>query len=92
MLSSHCSRLRVAYSLLTLLPMATMAAPPPVAQAAAFLEKVWHSSGAPGLSAAVSVQGRIVFAEGLGLADLRASSGGLARMPPAGASSITAGP
>src|SRR6476646_7395385 len=59
-----------ALSLLVLLPTAALAAPPPEAQAAAYLEQVWRSSGAPGVSAAVALHGRLVFAQGVGYADL----------------------
>jgi CubicO group peptidase (beta-lactamase class C family) len=46
------------------------ATPPPEAQAAARVDAAWRASGAPGLSAAVAVGGRIVFSTGVGLADL----------------------
>jgi serine beta-lactamase-like protein LACTB, mitochondrial len=46
------------------------AGPPPEAQAKAYLEELWRSTGAPGISVAVMAQGRLVFAEGAGFADL----------------------
>ena len=44
--------------------------PPPEARAADRLEATWRANGAPGISVAVSVKGRIVFSAGRGLADL----------------------
>lgn len=61
---------RLALFLFVLLRAAALAAPPPQAQAAALLEQVWRSSGAPGVSAAVALRGKLVFAQGLGYADL----------------------
>jgi CubicO group peptidase (beta-lactamase class C family) len=63
-------RTLAALSLLVLLRSAALAAPPPEAQAAAYLEQVWRSSGAPGVSAAVALRGKLVFAHGVGFADL----------------------
>jgi len=47
-----------------------VAAPPAVARAAARLQETWRSHGSPGISAAVSDGGRIVFSGGAGYADL----------------------
>jgi len=47
-----------------------VAAPPAVARAAARLQETWRSHGSPGISAAVSDGGRIVFSAGAGYADL----------------------
>src|SRR5262245_25268739 len=44
--------------------------PPAEARAADRLEALWRANGAPGISVAVSVKGRIVFSAGRGLADL----------------------
>ncbi len=46
------------------------AIPPPQARAADRLEATWRANGAPGISVAVAVKGRIVFSAGRGLADL----------------------
>src|SRR4030095_1365086 len=40
------------------------------AQAAVYLDEQWRSSGAPGVSLAVAYKERIVFASGVGFADL----------------------
>lgn len=42
----------------------------PGVQARAFLRELWQATGAPGISAAVAVDGRIRFSEGIGYADL----------------------
>jgi serine beta-lactamase-like protein LACTB len=69
---TSCSLARAAVSsLLLLLPLATTpAAQAPEAKAAVYLEEQWRSSGAPGVSLAVAYKGRIVFASGVGFADL----------------------
>src|SRR5947208_4891226 len=59
-------RTLAALSLFVLLRCAALAAPPPEAQATALLEQVWRSSGAPGVSAAVALRGKLVFAQGVG--------------------------
>ncbi|MGH9318037.1 MAG: serine hydrolase domain-containing protein [Thermoanaerobaculia bacterium] len=67
------SRPRLALCLLlALLPPTTVAAggPVPQAQAAAYLQQLWRSTGTPAISAAVSSKGKIVFSEGVGYADL----------------------
>jgi serine beta-lactamase-like protein LACTB, mitochondrial len=46
------------------------AAPPPEAQAKAYLQELWRSTGTPGISVVVLHQGRLVFSEGAGFADL----------------------
>src|SRR5690349_13633010 len=57
--------------LLLLVPVAGLAAgPPPEAQAMAYLQEVWRSIGTPGISVAVLHQGKLVFSEGVGFADL----------------------
>jgi len=65
-------RLRPAVATLLLLATASLgaAAPPPEAQAKAYLQELWRSLGTPGISAAVLQQGRLVFSEGVGFADL----------------------
>ena len=51
-----------------------VAAPPPVARAAARLQETWRSHGSPGVSEAVASHGRIVFSSGAGYADLESLS------------------
>jgi serine beta-lactamase-like protein LACTB len=46
------------------------AAPSPEAQAMAYLNELWRSTGTPGISVTVAVKGRIVFSVGVGFADL----------------------
>ncbi|HXU29557.1 MAG TPA: serine hydrolase domain-containing protein [Thermoanaerobaculia bacterium] len=53
-----------------LLAGAAGAAPPPEALAAARLDAAWRASGAPGMSLAVALGGRIVVSEGRGVANL----------------------
>lgn len=56
---------------LLLAPLAASAASPsPEAQAMAYLQEVWRSTGAPGISVAVVQKGRLVFSQGVGFADL----------------------
>lgn len=43
---------------------------PPEARTMAYLQEVWRSTGTPGISVAVAHQGRLVFSEGVGFADL----------------------
>lgn len=40
------------------------------ARAASYLEELWHASGTPGISAAVFRDGKLVFSEAVGYADL----------------------
>ena len=47
-----------------------VAAPPPVARAAARLQETWRSHGSPGVSEAVASSGRVVFSGGSGYSDL----------------------
>src|SRR5215213_5701373 len=57
--------------LLMLAPGAGFATePPPEVRAMAYLQEVWHSIGTPGISVAVLHQGKLVFSEGVGFADL----------------------
>jgi len=49
---------------------ALAAEPPPEARAGAYLEKSWHSHLAPGTSVVIAFQGRIVFSQAFGFADL----------------------
>ncbi len=49
---------------------AVAAGPAPEAQAAAYLEQLWRSSGTPAISIAVASKGRIVYSAGVGFADL----------------------
>lgn len=61
----------VAPSVLGQTPTPTpVAAPPPVARAAARLQETWRSHGSPGVSEAVADHGRIVFSSGAGYSDL----------------------
>ncbi|HEX6904142.1 MAG TPA: serine hydrolase domain-containing protein [Thermoanaerobaculia bacterium] len=46
------------------------AGPSPEAQAMNYLQEIWRSTGAPGISVAVVRQGRLVFSQGVGFADL----------------------
>ncbi len=50
--------------------VAFAAGPPPEAQARAYLEELWRSTGTPGISVAVLAQGRLAFSAGVGFADL----------------------
>lgn len=71
MMKRPCPRLAVALFLLLLSPVASLAAgPSPEAQAMTYLQEVWRSTGAPGISVAVVQQGRLVFSQGVGFADL----------------------
>lgn len=64
-------RFAVAVLLLLLSPAAGLAASPsPEAQAMNYLQEIWRSTGAPGISVAVVHQGRLVFSQGVGFADL----------------------
>ena len=64
-------RSAVLLAILGLAPVAALAAgPAPEAQAMAYLQELWSSRGVPGLSVAVMAQGRLVFSEGAGFADL----------------------
>src|SRR5262245_62461092 len=65
-------RLRCAIAILLLSASVAVfaAGPPPEAQAKAYLEELWRSTGTPGISVAVMVQGRLAFADGVGFADL----------------------
>lgn len=57
--------------LLMLSPAAGLAeGPPPEARTMAYLQEVWRSIGTPGISVAVAHQGRLVFSQGVGFADL----------------------
>lgn len=57
--------------LLMLAPAAGLAeGPTPEARTMAYLEELWRSTGTPGISVAVAHQGRLVFSEGVGFADL----------------------
>lgn len=57
--------------LLVLAPAAGLAeGPAPEARTMAYLQEVWRSLGTPGISVAVAHQGRLVFSEGVGFADL----------------------
>jgi len=47
-----------------------LAAGPPEAEAMAYLQEQWHSTGTPAISAAVASKGRIIFSAGVGYADL----------------------
>jgi CubicO group peptidase (beta-lactamase class C family) len=68
--------------LLVLAPSAGLAAgPPPEAQAMAYLQEIWRSTGTPGISVAVAHQGRLVFSQSVGYADLE-------NMIPAGGSTV----
>ncbi len=54
-----------------LAPAAVLAAgPPPEARTMAYLQELWRTTGTPGLSAAVMLQGRLVFSQGAGFSDL----------------------
>src|SRR5437660_11475183 len=50
--------------------VASAAEPLPEVRAADYAERLWRSSGTPGLSVAVAKNGRIVFSAGFGLADI----------------------
>ena len=50
--------------------VASAAEPLPEVRAADYAERLWRSSGTPGLSVAVTKNGRIVFSAGFGLADI----------------------
>jgi serine beta-lactamase-like protein LACTB, mitochondrial len=63
-------RCAIAILLLSASASAFAAGPPPEAQAKAYLEELWRSTGTPGISVAVMVQGRLAFADGVGFADL----------------------
>ncbi len=70
MTSQRPARLALAV-LLLLSPIAGYAASPaPEAQAMTYLQEIWRSTGAPGISVAVVRQGRLVFSQGVGFADL----------------------
>lgn len=57
--------------LLVLAPAAGLAeGPTPESRTMAYLQEVWRSTGTPGISVAVAHQGRLVFSEGVGFADL----------------------
>lgn len=62
--------LPLAALLLWLAPAATLAGPAPEAQAMAYLQELWRSTGTPGISVAVLHQGKLVFSQGVGFADL----------------------
>ena len=49
---------------------ALAAEPPPEARAAAYLEQSWRANPAPGMSVVIAYQGRVVFSQALGFADL----------------------
>lgn len=68
--------------LLMLAPAAGLAeGPTPQARTMAYLEELWRSTGTPGISVAVAHQGRLVFSEGVGFANLD-------NMVPAGGSTV----
>lgn len=71
MIQRSRSRLAAAVLLLLLFPAAVLAAEvTPEAQTAAYLQEVWRSTGAPGISVAVLHKGRLAFSRGVGFADL----------------------
>jgi len=49
---------------------AVAAEPPPEVRTAAYLEKLWDSNQAPGMSVVIAWKGSIVFSQGFGFADL----------------------
>jgi serine beta-lactamase-like protein LACTB, mitochondrial len=63
-------RLALVFLICGVAPAVVAQAPPPEARAAERLEATWKSHGAPGMSAAVALKGRIVFSSGRGLADI----------------------
>lgn len=63
-------RCAAALLLLSISAPALAASPPPEAQAKAYLEELWRSTGTPGISVAVMAQGRLAFSQGVGFADL----------------------
>jgi CubicO group peptidase (beta-lactamase class C family) len=65
-----CLRSAVAILLVLAPAVAFAAGPPPEAQAKAYLEELWRSTGTPGISVAVLAQGRLAFSQGVGFADL----------------------
>jgi serine beta-lactamase-like protein LACTB len=46
------------------------AGPSPQDQVTAYMEELWRSTGTPAISVAVALKGKIIFSEGVGLADL----------------------
>jgi serine beta-lactamase-like protein LACTB len=76
-----CCRFAVAMLAALAATAVSAAGPPPEAQAKAYLEELWRATGTPGISVAVARGGRLVFAEGVGFADLE-------NMVPATASTV----
>jgi serine beta-lactamase-like protein LACTB, mitochondrial len=70
MTTQRFARFAVAFLLLLSPVTGYAASPPPEAQAMTYLQEVWRSTGAPGISVAVVYQGRLVFSQGVGFADL----------------------
>jgi serine beta-lactamase-like protein LACTB len=70
MTTARLRRLAFVLWLCGVAPTVVAQVPPPEARASERLEATWRSHGAPGMSAAVVVKGRIVFSSGRGFADL----------------------